>query len=300
MTEDPTPPSLPAVGAWVGQLWDLDAPAARAAARRLEDAGYGVLWISEAFGREVLSFAAVLLAATERIKVATGIANLWARDAVATANGGRTLAEAFPGRFLLGVGISHAPLVDRRGHDYRGPLEATRRYLTAMREATYRGPAPAVDAPVVVGALGDRMLALSAELADGAHPYLVTPGHTRRARQVLGAGKLLAPEQPVVLSTDPVAARAAARAHLATYLRLDNYRRSLLRQGFTDDDLADGGSDRLVDALVAWGDADAIAARVQAHLDAGADHVCLQVIMPGMADDPRPTWRALTPTLLSR
>lgn len=285
-TNDDVTGALGSTGAWVGQFWGKSADEARDAARRLEDMGYPTLWISEALGREVLTFAGVLLAATDRLVIATGIANIWARDAAAMVNGARTLAEAFPGRFVLGVGVSHAPLIDRRGHAYTRPLAMMRDYLAAMRDAEYGAAQPARRPPVLVGALGDRMLALSAELADGAHPYLVTPEHTAGARAVLGPGSLLAPEQAVVVCEDPTAARAAARQHLATYLRLDNYVRSLRRQGFGDVNVEDGGSDRLVDALVAWGDVAHVHERVAAHRRAGADHVALQPLSGAGVPDP--------------
>lgn len=280
------PGLLGPTGAWVGQFWGKSADEARNAARRLEAAGYSSLWVSEALGREVLAFAGVLLAATDRLVLATGIANIWVRDAVAMANGARTLAEAFPGRFVLGVGVSHAPLIDRRGHDYGRPLAMMREYLDAMAAAEYRAVAPRTPPPLLVGALGDRMLDLAAQSADGAHPYLVTPQHTAGARRIMGPTSLLAPEQSVVVCSDPGPARTAARTHLATYLRLDNYVRSLQRQGFAEEDLRNGGSDHLVDELVAWGDVDAVLARIIAHRDAGADHVALHPL-PGQ-DVPDP------------
>lgn len=292
-------PPLPPFGAWVGQLWGRPAGAARQVAREIEAAGYGALWIGEAYGREVLTMAGILLAATERIVVATGIANLWGRDAMTMANAGRTLAEAWPNRFVLGVGVSHRPLVDRRGHDYNDPVARTQAYLEAMRQAPYRAPAPELDPLVVVGALGDRMLRVTAAHADGAHPYLVTPAHTAHAREVLGRDRVLAPEQAFVLSEEPATARATARAHLATYLGLDNYVRSLRRQGFADVDLTDGGSDHLVDALVAWGRTDRIVARMCAHRDAGADHVAAHPLEGDGVPDPVEQLRTLAGALPS-
>lgn len=271
-------------GAWLGQGWNLTASELRDAARRLEDAGYREVWISEAFGREVFTAAGILLAATDSLGVGTGIANMWVRDPMAMANAGRTLAEAYPGRVMVAVGVSHRPLVDRRGHDYDSPLDLAHEYLAAMEAAAYRAPAPPVDPVILVGALGDRMLRLAAETTDGAHPYLVTPEHTGHARDVLGPDRVLAPEQAFVLTTDPDTARRVGRAHLATYLALDNYVRSLGRQGFGDEDLADGGSDRLVDAIVAWGDPSTVLDRVKAHWEAGADHVAVQPL----ADDALP------------
>jgi probable F420-dependent oxidoreductase len=290
--------SLPPVGAWVGQYWQRTADEARADARRLEEAGYGMLWISEAFGREILAFAGVLLAATDRIRVGTGIANLWVRDPAAMINGARTLAEAFPGRFVLGVGVSHQPLVSPRGHAYQNPLAVTRAYVEAMSAVPYRAPAPEIPPPVLVGALGNAMLELAGQLADGVHPYLVTADHTRGAREILGDGPVLAPEQAVVLCDDPEIARAVGRQHLATYFRLPNYVRSWRRQGFTEEDLADGGSDHLVDGLVAWGDVDAIVERIRAHHAAGADHVALQPLAGDGVPDPVEQLLTLAPAVL--
>jgi probable F420-dependent oxidoreductase len=272
------------IGVWTFQLEQQPAARARAAAAEIEALGYGALWIPEALGREVFTHAALLLDGTTRLPVATGIANIWARDAMAMAAAQRTLAEAHPDRFLLGVGVSHAPMVEGiRGHRYVRPLAAMRAYLDAMDAAPFMAVAPASEPPRVIGALAPRMLALAAERTAGAHPYFVPPEHTRRAREIMGRGPLLAPEQAVVLDTDAVRARALARAHMAIYLGLPNYVNNLRRLGFDEADLADGGSDRLVDAIVAWGDVEAIVARVRAHHDAGADHVALQVL----TSDPR-------------
>lgn len=285
------------IGAWVGTMWDLPVAAAQDAARRVEAAGYTTIWISEAFGRDPFAFAALLLAVTDRLTVATGIANVWARDPAAMVAGACTLEEAFPGRVVLGVGISHARLVDRRGHAYASPLDTMEAYLRAMSTTRYEGPTPGQLPPVVVGALDERMLALSGRLADGAHPYLVTVDHSVQARKQLGPGPVLAPEQPVAVVDDPALARAAARRHLATYLGLDNYVRSLHRQGFSPQDLADGGSDRLLDALVAWGDEQAVTGRVRAHLQAGADHVAVQPIKGEGLPDPVVQLERLAPAL---
>jgi probable F420-dependent oxidoreductase len=216
-----TAAELGRVGLWTFQL-DLQ-PAARAqeAARELEGLGYRALWIPEAVGREAFTNAGLLLAGTERLVVATGIANVWARDAMAMAAAQKTLDEAYPGRFLLGIGVSHKPMVDDlRGHRYRKPLTYMRDYLDAMDRAFYVAPAPSVPGTRVIGALHPKMLRLAAERTAGAHPYFVTPEHTARARAILGPGPLLAPEQAVVLDSDPAAARAAARAPLAVYQTL--------------------------------------------------------------------------------
>lgn len=288
------------VGIWTFQLDLQPAAQAQAAARELESLGYRTIWIPEAFGREAFTNAAMLLAGTERVIVATGIANVWARDAMAMAGAQKTLDEAYPGRFLLGIGVSHAPMVDAvRGHHYDRPLTYMRTYLDAMAAAPYVSPASESGGQIVIGALHPKMLKLSAERTRGAHPYFAPPEHTARAREIMGAGPLLAPEQAVVLATDAEAARATARAHMSIYLDLPNYRRNLLSLGFTEDDCSNGGSDRLADAIVAWGDVDAIVARVRAHLDAGADHVGVQVLDPDPTALPMPQWRELAPALLA-
>ncbi len=277
------------VGIWTF-CEEMSAAEAAALAVRIERLGYKTLWIPEAIGREALVSAAWLLAATERLNVATGIANVYARDPVTMAAGAKTLAEQSGGRFLLGVGVSHRPLVEGvRGHDYGRPLSYMRTYLERMEVAPYAAVAPAEPPPVVIGALHPKMLALAAEKTRGAHPYLVPPEHTAFARAQLGRGPWLCPEQKVLLETDATKARAVARQAIAMYLTLPNYRRNLARFGFTDADFDGMGSDRLVDAVVAWGDEKAIAARVKAHHDAGADHVCVQPLHP--EGIPLPDWR---------
>ncbi|TMB14181.1 MAG: LLM class F420-dependent oxidoreductase [Deltaproteobacteria bacterium] len=285
------------VGIWTFAFELQPAARVREAAAEIEGLGYGAIWIPEALGREALSHAAVLLAATRRIPVATGIANIWARDAMAMAAGQKTLAEAWPGRFLLGIGVSHAPIVGMRGHGYDRPLTFMRQYLDAMDAAIYNAPPPAA-APRVIGALAPKMLALAAERTEGAHPYFVPPEHTRRARAALGPGKLLAPEQAVVLERDATVARGVARRHMQMYLQLPNYVNNLRRLGFGDDDLQRGGSDRLVDAIVAWGDVGAVVDRVRAHHEAGADHVCIQVLPREATALPVPEWQTLAAALL--
>lgn len=264
--------------------------------RAIEALGYGAVWIGESHAnREIFAHAATLLGCTDRIVVATGVAGIWSRDPSASANGAAALAEAFPGRFVLTLGVSHPPIVSRRGHVYGRPYSAMVEHLDGMAATRYAAPAPAEPAPLLLGALHPRMLRLAAERTDGAHPYLVTPEHTERARAILGPGKILAPEQGVVLRDDPAAARAAAREHLAVYLPLENYTRCWRSLGFGDADLADGGSDGLVDALVAWGDEDAVAARVRAHLAAGATHVPVQAL----GDEPLAQLERLAPVLTS-
>jgi len=250
----------------------------RAAARHLEQLGYGALWFPESRGREAFTTASLLVEATDRVAVATGIANLWARDPMAMATGAFSLAESSGGRFLLGVGVSHGPSVAARGHQYRRPLDRMSSYLDAVEQVPNPVGADAPTPPVVLAALGPRMLELARDRTAGAHPYFVPLEHTTVARKILGDDALLAPEQAVVIETDPTTARAVARSHMARYLAADNYRRNLLRLGWTEADVADGGSDALVDAIVGWGDRDAVAARIREHLSRGADHVSIQVI----------------------
>jgi len=271
-------------------------PAARASAlaQRVEQWGYGALWLPESRGRNVLVLSSFVLANTKTLTVATGIANIYARDAQATASGQMALAEQSGGRFLLGLGVSHVPLVEGlRGHRYGKPVETMRGYLDAMHRATYAAPPPAETPQTVLAALGPNMLALSASHADGAHPYLVTPAHTREARRVLGPGKLLCPEQTVLAVTDPVRARRIARAWLGRYLEMTNYRNNLLRLGFTTQDISGGGSDGLVDALITWGDESAIRRRIDEHHAAGADHVCIQALNPDESTPALPDERLL-------
>ena len=199
---------------------------------------------------------------------------------MAMTNGAKALADAFPGRFLLGIGVSHAPMVAERGHSYGAPIETMRAYLDQMDQCIYRPAEPEAPVQVILAALGPRMLRLAAERTSGAHPYFPPPSHTANAREVMGPNCLLAVEQGFILEENPAEARRLARMHVAHYLRLDNYRRSMLRLGFGEDDLEREGSDMLVDAIVSWGTCEAIRTRVQAHLEAGADHVCVQAIGP--------------------
>lgn len=284
------------VGIWTFQLDDLPASAARDAVAELEEQGFGSVWIPEGFGsKELFSHAATLLAGTKRIVVASGIANVWARDPMAMASGGKVLAEAYPERFLLGIGVSHAVRAQARGHVYGKPLTKMRAYLDEMDAAA--GP-EFPPAPRVLAALGPKMLELAAERSMGAHPYFVPVSHTVEARGVLGPDRFLAPEQLVVLTTDAAAARAAGREFMSHYLALPNYANNLRRLGWGEDDIT-SPSDAFVDALVAWGDVDAVCARIQEHLDAGADHVCLQVVRP---DDAYPAeeLRELAPAIRER
>jgi probable F420-dependent oxidoreductase len=287
------------VGVWMGSLLG---PASieqeRQAARRVEELGYGSLWTGEIVGgKEAFAHQSVLLAATERIVTGTGIANVWAREPGVMEGGGATLGAAYPGRFVLGIGVSHGPIIDLSGQTYAQPMEKMVRYLDGMDGSVIYAPSTEIPVPRVLAALGPKMLDLARERSDGAHPYLVTPAHTAIAREALGPDKLLIPEQAVVLESDPAEARRIARSHLAGYLALPNYVHNLRRLGYGDD-LADGGSDRLADAIVVWGDEEAIARRVTEHLDNGADHVVLQPLgdIPGAVEQ----LQRLAPVLLPR
>jgi probable F420-dependent oxidoreductase len=269
---------LEKLGVWAG-IDGLSAMDASAFAKRVEAWGYGALWSPEAVGREVFSASAWLLASTNSLVIASGIANIYARDAISSAAAQKGLNEQSGGRFLLGLGVSHIPLVEGlRQHQYGKPVATMRGYLRAMAEAPYKSVLPAAPPKTILAALGPKMLELAAELADGAHPYNVTPEHTRKARALLGTGKLLCVEQAAILQTDPAKARATARQFLAVYLGLPNYVNNWRRLGFTDADVAGGGSDRLIDAVIVWGDEKSIRARVEEHWQAGADHVCVQAI----------------------
>ncbi len=269
--------SLGSVGVWLGALLGASAEEERVAARRIEELGYGSLFVGERIGgKESMAHQSLLLAATDRLMSGTGIANVWARHPAALEGGSELLGEAYPGRFILGIGISHAPLVNPSGQTYEKPFAHMASYLDQMSEAAIEPSEERFRVPHVLAALRPRMLQLARDRADGAHPYFVPPSHTIRARRALGPDKLLIPEQAVVLATDPTVARRLARSHMHGYLQLPNYVNNLRHLGYSDEDVADGGSDRLVDAIVAWGDEDAVRTRVREHLDAGADHVLIQ------------------------
>jgi len=268
------------LGVWT---W-LDAQSASEAAetaQQIEAWGYSALWTPEAVGRDPFAFIGYLAAKTERLVFATGIANVYARDAMTFRAIHETLGELAPGRFVLGLGVSHGHLVAGvRGHEYGKPLTTMRETLDGIEKALYMGPRPAEPAPIVIAALRDRMLGLAAERTRGAHPYFVPPEHTAHAREVMGEGPWLCPEQMVLRESDATKARALAREQMQNYTRLPNYQNNLRQLGYGDADFEDGGSDRLVDAIVAWGDDETITARIQAHYDAGADHVCIQPFRP--------------------
>src|SRR5947209_5376115 len=274
------------LGVWA-PMDGMTAAEGAAFAQRVEGWGYAALWLPESRGRNVLAHSAWLLANTRDLIIAPGIANIYARDPMAMANGQRGLNEQSGGRFLLGIGVSHAPTVTGlRGHTYGKPVTTMRSYLREMQLAPYLAPEPPEKPLTIVAALGPRMMALSGELADGAHPYNTTPEHTAQARSTLGPGKLLCPEVWVMLETDAARARGTARQALSRYLQLENYVNDWRRQGFGDADFAGGGSDRFIDALVAWGDEGAIRARIEQHWDAGADHVCIQPVSPQGSREP--------------
>lgn len=286
-------------GVWTSALDVQPAAAARGLAAEIESLGFGSVWFPEALRREAFANASLLLGATSRIVVATGIANIYARDAFTTAAGWRTLTEAYPERFLLGLGVSHIPSVEGiRGHTYGPPVATMSRYLDAMAAAPYQGAPPSTDLQMVLAALGPKMLQLAATRSLGAHSYFVPVAHTRAAREIMGPAAFLAVEQAVVLETDAARARAIARAHTSNYLRLQNYANNLRRLGFAEVDMGDGGSDEVVDALVAWGELDQITARLHAHLEAGADHVCIQVLGADPQQPPADQWRRLAACLL--
>jgi probable F420-dependent oxidoreductase len=294
------PSSLPLkkIGIWTGAFESQPATKIKAAATELEQLGYGAIWYSEGLGRESLTQAGLLLPATSHIVIATGIANIYGRDPMTMASAQKTLTEAYPERFLLGLGVSHVPLVERlRGHAYEKPVAKMGEYLDAMDKAPYNSVRP-VTMHRVLAALGPKMLELSAKRTDGAHTYNVTPEHTATARRILGEAPLLAVEQAVVLEKDVARARKIARAFLAFYLTLPNYTNNFLRLGFTEDDCTGEGSDRLIDAIVAWGDAEAIRGRIDSHFAAGADHVCIQALPADPKSLPSEEWRQLAKALI--
>jgi probable F420-dependent oxidoreductase len=287
---------LAGVGIWSTELRrHADAGAVADAAAELEQLGYTMLWLPGGDPDTLFNRVSEVLAATSRVTVATGILNIWQHDPQVVAAERAQLYDAYGGRFLLGLGVSHAPLVDRdEPGRYKRPLSAMEAYLDSLDAAA----PPVLPEDRVLAALGPKMLRLAAERSLGAHPYLVTPEHTRGARQILGPERLLAPEQGVLLETDPARARAAARSALELYLRLPNYTNNMRRLGFGDADFEGGGSDRLVDALVAWGDAEDVEERVRQHRQVGADHVCVQVLPSGGDGLPRAAWRELAHVLV--
>ncbi|HEY5437414.1 MAG TPA: TIGR03620 family F420-dependent LLM class oxidoreductase [Acidimicrobiales bacterium] len=283
------------VGIWTFAHESLPPRRSGEIAAEIESLGFAALWIPEAWGREAFSSAQLQLNATSTLVVATGIANIWARDAVAAASATKTLNAAFDDRFVLGLGVSHRPLVERlRGHEYVSPVAAMRDYLTTMDAAPMFAPEGAQPYARVIAALGPKMLEVGATLANGVHPYLVTPEHTAQARRAVG-DKFVGVEQAVVLGQRREEFLTRAHAYLEIYTGLDNYKNSWRRLGFADEDFVRGGSERLCDAMVVHGDEGAVLARVNEHREAGADHVCLQVLANESNDPPIDEWRRLGP-----
>ena len=278
-------PPLDPIGIWGPELRFGDPAEANEIAAELEELGVGAVWIPDV-GGPVLESAERLVRATRRLTVATGILNVWMHDATEVATGQERIEREHPRRFLLGLGISHAPIVDAEEPGrYRRPLATMRAYLDAL-DGVGTGPR-------VLAALGPKMLELARERTLGAHPYLVPVEHTALARETLGPGRILAPELTVVLESDRGHAHELARADIQTYLRLPNYTNAWLSLGYDEGDLADGGSDRLLDALYAWGTLERIGERLREHREAGADHVCFRVVRSTSEGFPRDEWRAL-------
>jgi probable F420-dependent oxidoreductase len=287
------------VGIWTSTHESLPASRSGEVANELESLGYSAMWLPEAWGRESFTSASLLLAATSSLTVATGIANIWARDAVTSANAARTLNAAYDDRFVLGLGVSHQPLVQRlRGHEYAAPLAQMRQFLSAMNAAPMFAPEGDHEFATVIAALGPKMLELGATLADGVHPYLVTPEHTALARQIVG-DKFIGVEQAVVLGESREEYLERAHNYLNDYTGLDNYRHSWRRLGFRDEDFVRGGSERLCEAMVVHGDEQRILEQVNEHRAAGADHVCLQVLGADRSTIPLDEWRRLAPVFTS-
>jgi probable F420-dependent oxidoreductase len=278
------------LGVWSVGIRQVTDPAVPAAAAELERLGYGTIWYSGGSGTRGFDIGRALLQATGSITIATGITSIWATTPDQSAAGFEQLEQAAPGRFLLGLGVSHAPMVDRASPGrYSQPLQNMARYLDELTAVPSDRR--------ILAALGPKMLDLAQRESLGTHPYLVTPQITARIRQMLEPGYLVAVEQGAVLETDPARARAVAREHLSGYLGLPNYVNNWLRSGYEPADVSDGGSDRLVDDLIAWGDVAAVADRIQAHYAAGADHVCVQVL-GGAEPVPLPQWRAIAAEVL--
>jgi probable F420-dependent oxidoreductase len=285
------------VGIWTATHESLPPSQSGEIAGELESLGYAAMWIPEVRGREAFTNSALLLSATSSLKIATGIANIWARDAVNAANAAKTLSAAFAERFVLGLGVSHLPLVERlRGHHYETPLRAMREYLSAMDTAPMSSNEGQQRFARVLAALGPKMLQLAAEMTDGVLTYLVTPEHTAQAREAVG-DKFIGVEQAVVLGADRDEFLRRAHAHLEIYTGLDNYKNSWRRLGFGDEDFVRGGSTRLCDVMVVHGDEAAVLAKVNEHRRAGADHVCLQVLGAEPGTPPIDEWRRLAPVV---
>ncbi|MDL4813939.1 TIGR03620 family F420-dependent LLM class oxidoreductase [Actinomadura opuntiae] len=270
----------------------------RQAARQVEDAGYGAIWVNEAIGgREVFTQLGVLLAATERITLGSGIANLWARHPAAMQGAASVLADAYPGRLALGIGVSMSAIVEQSGQTWGSPLTRMREYLEGMDASAQAAPTPDVPFPRLLAALGPKMQGLARDHADGMLPALMPVEHTRKARELLGPDKLLVVGQPVILETDPDKARGIARQAGPFTIPGSPYVRALRNLGFSEADFDGGGSDAIIDACFNWGDEAAVAKGITAHLDAGADHVCLWVFQPDLASSAE-QFERLAPFLL--
>jgi len=258
----------------------LSSPAAAEAAKRIESLGYGTLWLPETVGKSPVATASWVLSQTETLNVATGIINIYHREPGVTLALQNSLCEQSGGRFLLGMGVSHKPLVEGvRGLNYGPPVATMRAYLKKMAEAPYTAVMPEAAPKTVIAALGPKMLELAASETAGAHPYFSSPDHTAMAREIMGPDAWLCPEQKVILESDPAKARELARPVAGIYQNLPNYRNNWLRMGLTEDDI-NQLSDKFIDTTFAWGSAEAIKARIRAHLDAGANHVCIQPVNP--------------------
>lgn len=281
------------IGLWSADFDLQPMSKAQEAIAEVEEMGYAAVWVPEAVLREPFASTALLLSATKNLVLATGIASLHARTAQTMQAGWKTVTEAFPDRFVLGIGVSHAPMVTgvHKGA-YDKPYSTMVEYLDAMDAGIYFSPAPTSTPRRVLAALGPKMLQLAAQRADGAHPYFTPAEHTAFARQTMGADAFLAPEVAVVMEADATRAREIARAYMKTYTRLPNYANNLKRFGFTDEEIVDQ-TDRLVDAIVGWGTTEHVVACIKEHFDAGADHVCVQVLTDSTGVLPMQQWREL-------
>ncbi len=285
--------NLGRVGLWAFDFDLQPMKTAQSAVARIEEMGFGTVWVPEAVGREPFASTSLLLSATQNLILATGIASLHARTAMTMQAGWKTVTEAFPERFVLGIGVSHQPMVEGvHGNSYDKPYSKMVQYLDAMDRGMYFASQPSTQPRRMLAALGPKMLKLAAERTMGAHPYFVPVEHTAVARQAIGADAMLAPETAVVFETDPVKARDIARQHMKTYLGLPNYTNNLKRLGWTQADI-DGPTDALVDAIVGWGSTEQVVARIKAHLDAGANHVCVQVLTDTPGVLPLAQWKEL-------
>ncbi len=280
------------IGVWTN-LGAMAAPDSLEFARKVEKCGYTTLWVPEGGGgRDPFAHAAYLLSHTSSLELATGIANIWARDPLAMCSATNTVAELAGGRFVLGIGVSHQPTVTERGHSYSKPYSFMKEYLPKLKSALYRAVPPREEVPIVIAALHPKMLDLAAKETKGTHPYFVPPEHTAKVRAQIGPNPWICVEQTVILETDATKARAAARRFTTNYVpRLPNYTNNLRALGWKDAEFENGGSDRLVDAIVAWGNEARIRERIDAHFKAGATHVCIQAIR--VDGEPGPDLRAV-------